>query len=290
MCVLTHIEVESHHVLTNTISRFASGRMCVGAQTWRRLLFSVVAVCVPGVYKMAFLDSSTNGDAGVNRLLATLPKNEYKRLLPKLKTVSLVLGEALYVPGAVIKYVYFPNDSIISLISELSDTSGLEVGMVGNEGMVGLAVFMGVSSSSTRAMVQGSGTAMRMSSAAIRSEATRLGSLHQLLHRYSHSLLNQVSQSSTCNRFHLVDARLARWLLMTNDRLGEKKFPLTQEFLSSMLGVRREGVSKAAGVLQAGKLIRYSRGVITILNRRGLEAKSCQCYAIIKAETDAYLN
>ena len=239
---------------------------------------------------MAFLNSSTNGDAGVNRLLATLSKKEYNRLLPKLKTVSLVLGEALYEPGDVIKHVYFPNNSIISLISELSDTSWLEVGMVGNEGMAGLGVFMGVGSSSTRAVVQGSGTAMRMSSAAVRSEANRLGGLHDLLHRYSHSLLSQVAQSAVCNRFHLVDARLARWLLMTNDRLGAEEFPLTQVFLSTMLGVRREGVSKAAGALQAGKLIRYSRGVITILNRRALEAKSCQCYAITKAESDAYLN
>jgi CRP-like cAMP-binding protein len=239
---------------------------------------------------MSFLSSSSNGDPGVNRLLAMLTTKEYKRLLPKLKTVILFLGEVLYEPGDVIKYVYFPNDSIISLISELSETSLLEVGMVGNEGMAGLAVFMGVNSSSTRALVQGAGTAMRMSSAAVRTEANRLGSLHHLLHRYSHSLLAQVSQSSTCNRFHLVDARLARWLLMTKDRLGAEEFPLTQEFLANMLGVRREGVSKAAGVLQARKLIRYSRGVITILNRRGLEAKSCECYAIIKAETDAYLN
>jgi CRP-like cAMP-binding protein len=238
---------------------------------------------------MSLLQSSSNGGPS-NRLLATLPKNEYNRLFPKLTKVSLVLGEVLYEPGDVIKYVYFPNDSIISLISELSETSLLEVGMVGNEGIAGLAVFMGVSFSSTRAVVQGSGSAMRMSSATVRRESNRLGSLHHILHRYSHSLLTQVSQSSACNQFHLVDARLARWLLMTNDRLAAKEFPLTQEFLSTMLGVRREGVSRAAGALQAGKLIRYSRGVITILNRRGLEAKSCQCYAIIKAETDAYLN
>ena len=237
-----------------------------------------------------FLNRSAHGAAAVNRLLATLPKKEYKLLLPKLKTVSLVLGEELYEPGEAIKYVYFPNDSIISLISQLSDTAWLEVGMVGNEGMAGLAIFMGVGTSSTRALVQGSGTAMRMSSAAMRTEANRIGGLHRILHRYSHSLLNQVSQSSACNRFHLVNARLARWLLMTNDRLGAEEFPLTQEFLSSMLGVRREGVSKAAGALQAAKLIRYSRGIITVLNRRGLEAKSCQCYGIIKAESDAYLN
>jgi CRP-like cAMP-binding protein len=239
---------------------------------------------------MTVLKNSRNGDQRVNRLLATLPKREYERLLPKMKTVSLVLGEELYAPGGIIKYVYFPNDSIISLISKLSETAWLEVGMVGNEGMAGLAVFMGVGFSSTRALVQSSGTAMRMSSASLRTEAKRLGSLHHLLHRYSHSLLTQVSQSSACNRFHLVDARLARWLLMTNDRLHVEEFPLTQEFLSHMLGVRREGVSKAAGALQAARLIRYSRGIITLLNRRGLEAKSCDCYGIIKAETDTYLN
>src|SRR6476469_6771381 len=224
---------------------------------------------------MSVLRSNNNGRPRVNRLLAALPRHEYKRLLPKLKTVNLVLGEELYEFGNAIKYVYFPNDSIISLISELSETSWLEVGMVGNEGVAGLAVFMGVGWSSTRALVQGSGTAMRMSSAAVRIEANRLGSLHRLLHRYSHSLLTQVAQSSACNRFHLVNARLARWLLMTNDRLGVKEFPLTQEFLSCMLGVRREGVSKAAGALQAASLIRYSRGIITLLNRQGLEAKSC---------------
>lgn len=239
---------------------------------------------------MPSLNRNGDGVSGLNRLLATLPKKEYSRLLPTLKIVSLVLGEALYEPGGEIKYVYFPNNSIISLISEVSDLSSLEIGMVGNEGMAGLSVFMGVSSSSTRALVQGAGTAMRMSSAALRQEASRLGSLHRLLHRYSHTLLTQVSQLSACNRFHLADARLARWLLMTSDRLGTEKFPFTQAFLSNMLGVRREGVSKAAGALLAGKLIHYSRGTITILNRRGLEAKSCQCYGMIKAEAEAYLN
>jgi CRP-like cAMP-binding protein len=223
-------------------------------------------------------------------MLATLPKSEYKRLLPSLKLVKLLLGDVLYEPGSVIKYVYFPNNSIISLISPQSETSSLEVGMIGNEGMAGLEVFMGVNSSSTQALVQGAGSAMRMTSADIRLEADRLGSLHSLLHRYSHSLLTQIAQTSACNRFHLVHARLARWLLMTADRLEMAEFPLTQSFLSNMLGVRREGVSEAASALQADKLIRYSRGVITILNRRGLEANSCECYEVIKAETDSYLN
>ena len=239
---------------------------------------------------MSLLKTTSNGGLPVNRLLAMLSKKEYGRLLPKLTTVNLGFGQEVYESGKTIKYVYFPNDSIISLISEGPEASWLEVGMVGNEGMAGLPVFMGVNSSSTRALVQGSGTAMRMTSAAVRTEANRLGSLHRLLHRYSHSLLTQVSQSSVCNRFHLVDARLARWLLMTKDRLGAEEFPLTQEFLSTMLGVRREGVSKAAGELQAAKLISYSRGLITLLDRPGLEAKSCECYAIIKAESDAYLN
>ena len=263
--------------------------MCVAAQTLYRSS-ALIRYMHNSSLRNSFLSGSADGVPAVNRLLATLPKNEYQRLLPKLTTVSLVLGEELYEPGDVIKYVYFPNDSIISLISGLSQTSWLEVGMVGNEGMAGLAVFLGVDSSSTGALVQGSGTAMRMSSAAVRTEANRLGNFHRLLHRYSHSLLTQVSQSAACNRFHLVNARLARWLLMTNDRLGLEEFPLTQEFLSNMLGVRREGVSKAAGALQSGKLIRYSRGMISLLNRRGLETKSCECYKIIRAETDAYLN
>ena len=278
--------------------------MCVAAQTLRRSSGLITGHPFCGyVVRLesenmntrklqdGFLNRNANGAAAANRLLATLQKSEYKRLLPDLKTVNLILGEELYEPGEAIKYIYFPNNSIISLISEVSGTAAwLEVGMVGNEGMAGLPVFMGVSSSTTRALVQGSGTAMRMSSTAVRKEANRLGSLHRILHRYSHSLLTQVSQSAVCNRFHLVNARLARWLLMTNDRLGVEEFPLTQEFLSNMLGVRREGVSKAAGALQAAKLIRYSRGTITLLDRRSLEAKACECYAIIKAESDAYLN
>jgi CRP-like cAMP-binding protein len=226
----------------------------------------------------------------VNRLLGALPRREYARLLPRLKPVNLVFGDVLYEPGDTIKRVYFPNDSIVSLLAIIPDRSGLEVGMVGNEGMAGLPIFMGVNVSLTRALVQGAGSAMTMTAAAVRLESNRLGSLHQLLHRYSHSLLSQVSQSSACNRFHSVITRLARWLLMSSDRLGLKEFRLTQEFMSNMLGVRREEVNRAAGSLQTSKLIRYSRGMITILDRRALEAKACECYAIIKSESDEYLN
>ena len=226
----------------------------------------------------------------VNRLLAMLPKKEYERLLPGLKRIPLTFGEVLYEPGDTIKQVYFPNDSIVSLLSMTQERSTLEVGMVGNEGFAGLPIFMGVDISQTRALVQGAGSAMRMTAAVARHEASQPGALHRLLHRYSHSRLTQVSQSVVCNRFHSVDARLARWLLMTSDRLGREEFRLTQDFMSNMLGVRREGVNKAAGALQTAKLIRYTRGVIEILDRRRLEAKSCECYAIIKAESDEYLN
>jgi|ERR1700752_937441 len=236
------------------------------------------------------MPTQTIQPAPANRLLATLPKEEYERLLPLLKRITLTFGEVLYEPGDKIKYVYFPNDSIVSLLSALSARSSLEVGMVGNEGMAGLPIFMGVNTSRNRALVQGSGSAMRMTATAVRDEAHRLSALHLLLHRYAHSLLTQVSQSAACNRFHSVDSRLARWLLMTSDRLGIEEFRLTQEFMSNMLGVRREGVNRAAGSLQTNKLIRYSRGLITILNHRGLEATSCECYAIIKAESDEYLN
>lgn len=221
-----------------------------------------------------------------NRLLAALPTKEYQRLLPELELVTLPFGEILYEPGERIRHVHFPNDSIISLLAEVAERSTLEVGIVGREGMAGISVFMGVDTSRYRALVQGEGTAMRMKAASLRTVSEHMGSLHRLLHRYSHSLLTQVSQSAACNRFHRTDARLARWLLMTHDRLGSDEFRLTQEFMSNLLGVRREGVTRAAGALQKQKLIRYSRGHITILDRASLEALSCACYRIIKAESD----
>ena len=226
----------------------------------------------------------------VNRLLAALPQEEYQRLLPELEQVTLTFAEVVYKPGERIRHVYFPNESIISLLVEMSDRSTLEVGVIGNEGMAGISVFMDMDTSPYRAIVQGAGTAGRMGAAALREEAGRGGSLHRLLQRYAHSLLTQVSQSAACNRFHVVDARLARWLLMTGDRLGTNEFRLTQDFISHMLGVRREGVNKAAGALQKGELINYRRGQIRILNRAGLEAASCACYGIMKGESDDSLS
>ena len=224
-----------------------------------------------------------------NRLLAALPQIEYQRLLPELEHVTLPFAEVLYEPGASIRHVYFPGDSIVSLLSVVADFSTLEVGIIGNEGMAGISVFMGVGVSRTRALVQGAGTATRMKASTLRKESEHMGALHRLLHRYTHSLLTQVSQTAACNRFHMVDARLARWLLMTHDRLKSAEFRVTQEFMSHMLGVRREGVTKAAGALQKNGLISYSRGHVTIHNRAGLEAVSCECYGIIKDESNGYL-
>jgi CRP-like cAMP-binding protein len=224
-----------------------------------------------------------------NRLLAALPKKNYDRLVPHLQHVHLAFAEVLYEHGDKIQYVYFPNDSIVSLLSTVEDRSTLEVGIIGNEGMVGVSVLLGVKTSPNRAIVQGEGSAMRMKAAALRKEVSADGSLHRLLHRNIHALMTQISQSAACNRFHQVEARLARWLLMTHDRIRSDEFRLTQGFLSDMLGVRREGVTNAARTLQRNKLITYSRGHITVLNRAGLEAAACKCYRIIKAEYDSFL-
>lgn len=221
-----------------------------------------------------------------NRLLAALPKKDYQRLLPELERVPLAFGDILYEPGDTIGHVYFPESGIISLLARVESQKVLEVGIVGNEGVAGLPVVLGVRVSLNRGLVQSAGTAMRMKAAALRKEFKQDGALQRLLHRYLHSLLTQISQSAVCNRFHMVDARLARWLLMTHDRVGSDEFRLTQELLSNMLGVRREAVSKAAGALQKSGFVNYSRGHITMLNRAGLEATACQCYQIIKDDSD----
>ena len=217
-----------------------------------------------------------------NQLLAALSLKEYQRLQPDLKQVSLDFGSILYESGEVMPFVYFPNSGIVSLLSIVSERSPLEVGMVGSEGMVGIGIFLGVSTSLNRALVQGTGTAMKMKAEILRREIKQQSQLPDLLRRYTHSLLAQVSQGAVCNRFHQVETRLARWLLMTHDRFKIDEFKLTQEFLSDMLGVRREGVVKAARILQHKKLITYVRGQIQVLNRTGLEAAACQCYELLR--------
>jgi CRP-like cAMP-binding protein len=231
--------------------------------------------------------SSTRSPRIANRLLAALPKKDYQSLQRHLEEVPLIFEEILYQPNELISDVYFPNSGIISLLAAVNGRSTLEVGLVGQEGMLGLAIFMGVSSSQNRAVVQGTGLAMKIKATAFRKECNNGGALPLLLRRYTHSLVTQITQSAICNQFHSVDARLARWLLMTHDRMGNDEFQLTQEFLSNMLGVRREGVSRAAGDLQKRKLITYSRGHLTVLDRAGLEAISCGCYEIIKQESNS---
>jgi CRP-like cAMP-binding protein len=223
----------------------------------------------------------------VNNLLAALPRKEYQRLLPDLEEIPLLFEKILLEPGDPILNVYFPTSGIVSLLAVIENRATLEVGLVGQEGLVGLSVFMGVKSSRNRAVVQGAGSALRMKAKALRKECANGGALPRLLLRYSHSLWTQLSQSAVCNRFHPIDARLARWLLMTRDRMGSDEFQLTQEFMSNMLGVRREGVTVAAGKLHQQGLISYGRGNLTILNRAGLKAAACECYQIIKEEYDS---
>jgi CRP-like cAMP-binding protein len=224
-----------------------------------------------------------------NSVLAALPRREYQRLVFHLEETPLLFAKVIYEPGDLFQEVYFPTSGIVSLLATAESQATLEVGIVGREGVVGVPVFLGGKTSHNRAVVQGAGSALRMKARVFRKECDNGGLLPRLLRHYTHSLLTQISQTAVCNRFHSIDARLARWLLMTGDRMEAEEFQLTQEFLSNMLGVRREGVSKAAGSLQQQRLISYVRGTLKILDRAGLEAVACRCYAIIKAEYDASL-
>ena len=217
-----------------------------------------------------------------NHLLAALPALAYQRIKSGLDPVELSYGQVLYEPHARIDYVYFPIDCLVSLLTAVDKQRNLEVGMVGNEGMVGTPMALGIGVSAVRALVQGSGTAMRMTAARFRAEFKKNDALQQALFRYTHLLMAQVSQTAACNRFHKAEARLARWLLMTSDRLHAREFHLTQEFLAHMLGIRRVGVTKAASELEEKKLIAYSRGHIKILDRKRLEATACVCYRIVR--------
>jgi CRP-like cAMP-binding protein len=219
-------------------------------------------------------------------MLAALPRKQYQRMLDGLESVVLTFGEVLYEPGERIRHVYFPNDSLVSLLTLVDRHLALEVGMVGREGMVGVPLSLGTDVSPVRALVQGAGAAMRMMSARFCKEIRISPQLQQQVNRYTGALMAQITQTAACNRFHVVEARLARWLLMTRDRMRSAEFRLTHEFLGHMLGVRRVGVTNAARSLQKGNLISYSRGKIRILNQRGLEAASCSCYELVKDMRD----
>ena len=217
-----------------------------------------------------------------NSLLAALPRARTRALQSKLEPVTLTFGDVLLEPGERIQHVFFPNNSVVSLLTE-EGKRAVEVGLVGNEGMVGIPLALGIEVSPVRAIVQGTGTALRMKKERFLKEYRKNPALQRRLLRYSHALMSQVTQISACNRLHNVEARLARWLLMTRDRLRSSRFELTHEFLGHMLGVRRVGITQAAGALQRRKLIAYSRGHIRILDSRGLEAASCRCYQVVKA-------
>ena len=227
-------------------------------------------------------ESAKNDRVQDNRLLASLPRKSYRGLLPGLAPVTLDFGHVLYEPGARIRDVYFPGNSVVSLLTVVDGHSALEVGLVGHEGMVGIPLALGVDISPVRALVQGGGAAMRMSAGAFRKALDASEPLQRGLLRYTYGLMAQITQTAACNRFHVVEARLARWLLMTRDRVGSRQFRLTQEFLSHMLGVRRVGVTHAASALQRRGLIEYERGNIRIMDNAGLLAAACSCYPLVR--------
>jgi CRP-like cAMP-binding protein len=226
---------------------------------------------------------ATNNPRGFkNTIFASLPQNERERLHAALESVSLKFGQVLYEPGKAIQHVYFPINCLISLLTAVDKRRSLEVGMVGNEGMAGMPFILGMGVSGVRAIVQGGGDALRMAAGPFRIEFERSPALREALYRYMYALMAQISQTAACNRFHEAEPRLARWLLMTRDRVMSDEFPLTHEFLAHMLGMRREGVTEAASVFKRRKLITYRRGKIQILDLKGLKAASCSCYQIVQ--------
>jgi CRP-like cAMP-binding protein len=224
-----------------------------------------------------------------NYLLAALPEAVRERLAPKLKLVKMPLGEVLYESGDRIRYAYFPTESIVSLLYVTEDGSSAEISVVGNDGVVGEALFMGGESTPSRAIVQSAGHAFRLPAKALLAEFNRHEEFQALMLRYTQALITQMAQTAVCNRHHTIDQQLCRWLLLSLDRLPGNRVEMTQELIANMLGVRREGVTEAAGRLQAQGIIEYHRGHITVLDRPGLERLCCECYAVVKQETDRLL-
>jgi CRP-like cAMP-binding protein len=224
-----------------------------------------------------------------NHLLAALPKTEFERLQPNLTLVPLPLGEALYESGVALRHVYFPIDSIVSLLYVMGDGSSAEIAVVGNDGLIGISLFMGGDTTPSRAVVQSAGHAYRLEPQMLKSEFMRAGAMQHVLLRYTQALLTQMAQTAVCNRHHSLDQQLCRWLLLSLDRLPTNELVMTQELIANMLGVRREGVTEAARKLQEAGLIQYSRGRIAVLDRAGVEARACECYAVVKRESDRLL-
>jgi len=225
-----------------------------------------------------------------NHLLVTLSEEVKQRIFPHLELVPLPLGRVIYEPGDVLHHVFFPTDSIISMLYVMESGASAEISVVGNEGMVGIALFMGGESTPSRAVVQSAGHAYRMPAHLFKQEFNRHSELMVLMLRFTQALLTQMAQTAVCNRHHSIDQQLCRWLLLSLDRLPGSQLTMTQELIANMLGVRREGVTEAAGKLQRKGVIEYCRGHITVLDRQALEALSCECYAVVKKETDRLLN
>ena len=224
-----------------------------------------------------------------NRLLAMLPQDEYERILPHLEHVSFALGEVIYESGGQQSYIYFPTTAIISLLYMMENGSSAEMGVAGNDGLVGIALFMGGNTVPNRAVVQSAGEALRMRTKVLQDEFARGGTFQRLLLRYTQALMTQMSQTAVCNRLHTIEQQLCRWLLLSRDRLNTDELVMTQELIANMLGVRREGITHASQRLQENGLISYVRGHITILDRRGLEMVVCECYRVVKDEYDRLL-
>jgi CRP-like cAMP-binding protein len=228
-------------------------------------------------------------DPQQNQILDALPHTERERLFPHLKLVALPLGKALYESGDMLRHIYFPTDAIISLLYVLKDGASAEIAVVGNDGAISLALFMGGETTTNRAIVQSAGSAYQMTGARLKEEFERHGELLHILLRYTQALITQMAQTAVCNRHHSVDQQLCRWLLLSLDRLSSDKLTMTQELIANMLGVRREGVTEAAGKLQKLGVIKYRRGEIAVLDRPRLEQLCCECYGVVKTETDRLL-
>ena len=224
-----------------------------------------------------------------NRLLGVMPDADYNALAVALERVPMPLGEAVYESGGPQSYVYFPTSSIVSLLYVLADGATAEIAVTGNDGLVGIALFMGGETTPSRAVVQSAGHGYRLRASVLKKEFERGGALQHLLLRYTQALITQMAQTAVCNRHHSVDQQLCRWLLLTLDRLPGNELVMTQELIANMLGVRREGVTEAAGKLQEAGLIEYSRGKITVVDRKKLEKRVCECYAVVKKEYDRLL-
>jgi CRP-like cAMP-binding protein len=224
-----------------------------------------------------------------NHILEALTQPERDRLFPHLRLVQLPLGKVLYESGDTLRHIYFPTDSIVSLLYMFQGGESAEIAVVGNDGAIGVALFMGGETTTNRAIVQSAGSAYQLAGARLKEEFGRHGEMLHILLRYTQALITQMSQTAVCNRHHSVDQQLCRWLLLSLDRLPSAELSMTQELIANMLGVRREGVTEAAGKLQKLGVIRYRRGQITVLDRRRLERLSCECYAVVKKETDRLL-